>query len=524
MSAAPSFSEQISLLLRTGRATQAVQLTETMLKKSPRDARLWLVLAQVHGKGTRRYDQTLKAAKKATKLAPKSYLGWLEAAQALDRLERYVDAQVHIDKARKLAPNNPDVRFSSALILANLGDAPKAIAQLQHLLTLAPNHSQAKIQLADLLIRDGKPDEARIVMTEMRQTDPDNPRIYSMLGSAQTWAAGDPALAYLEDQLIPKAKAENSPHLPELIKTLAKAKNDLKEYSSAFTLWGKAKTVEGRTHDAVRYNRFVDTLIKSVSSTDYFGNPGSPDETPVLIVGMPRSGTTLLAQILSAHPEVASVGESPAMRTVARQHRIALHDAQSQLALLKSHTKDTRAAFADTYLSQIKRNHKDAKRIVDKRPHNFEYLGLIAAAMPKARIIHAVRDPLDTCVSCYMQKLQIEHGYTGDLAQLGEYYTHYRKLMDHWTKILPNPILTVNYEEVVADTEGQARHIIDFLGLEWDAACLSFQDNDTQVRTLSNWQVRQPIYSTSVQRWRRYDEHLGPLKAALASFYPDGLG
>ena len=142
---------------------------------------------------------------------------------------------------------------------------------------------------------------------------------------------------------------------------------------------------------------------------------------------------------------------------------------------------------------------------------------------PKARIIHALRDPMDNCVSCYMQRLRPYHSYTQDLTSLGQYYGEHRALMDHWKMVLPNPFMDVYYEDMVADTEGTARRIIDFLGLAWDPACLEFQTNEKRVTTSSFWQVRQPIYQSSVKRWQRYEAHLDPLKASLAPFYPNGF-
>ncbi|AKS45474.1 Tetratricopeptide repeat-containing protein [Octadecabacter temperatus] len=523
MSPASSITKEITALLKSGRATEAVRRIELMIQKAPREVGLWLLLAQVHGRGTRRYDLTLKAAQQAIKLAPKNHRGWLEAAQSLDRLERSREAKVHIEKARKLAPLDLEVRFSLAAILANLNEIEKARDILEKLLKRQPDFLQGQIQLGFLMVRAGDLEAAKNLAQTLWSQHPDNPSIYDLMGATGTWDADNPALKHLEESLIPEAREMNSPRLPTLMATLAKAKNDLKDYDGAITLWTNAKQVEGRAHNAERYGKFIDTLINGVSRATYLGNPGSSDETPVLIVGMPRSGSTLLSQILSAHPAIASVGESPALHQSVSSFGLREHDAQAQLRWLSSLKPEDRDAFASRYLARTKDENPKAKRVVDKRLHNFENLALFSAAFPRARILHSLRDPMDTCVSCYMQKLKIAHSYTGDLKQLGDYYGQYRRLMDHWEKVLPNPFMNVQYEEVVADTEERARQIIDFIGLKWDPACLAFQDNDTQVRTLSNWQVRQPIYTTSVERWRRYDEHLGPLKSALVPFYPNGL-
>ena len=523
MPPSPSLPEQVTRLLKTGRAPQAVKLLEGLIQKHPKDHRLLLLLAQVYARGQQRYALTLKATQKAIKIAPKDHRCWLEAAQALDRLERHDEARKHIERARKLAPTDGTVIYSTALILANCNEIDKALKILRLLVKRAPTNIQAQLKLASLLIRNGDLEEARSIAGALQKSQPDLPSVYSVLNSSGPWDTNNPALDYLENTLIPRFSQANNPKLAELLKILAKAKNDQKSYDASFALWAKAKQVEGRTHDGANYGRFVDQLKDGVSSATYLGNPGSPDETPILIVGMPRSGSTLLAQILSAHPKIGSVGESPALQQAVGELGVQTHDARSQLDALKTLDKDRRAAFGRIYISALKAHAPKVDRILDKRLSNFENLALLSATFPKAHIIHALRDPMDTCVSCYMQNLPSGHSYTSDLADLGAFYCKYRELMDHWEKVLPNPILSVQYENVVADTEGQARRVVDFLGLEWDPACIAFNENTTQVRTVSNWQVRQPIYSSSVQRWRHYDAHLHPLKTALAPFYPNGF-
>jgi hypothetical protein len=170
---------------------------------------------------------------------------------------------------------------------------------------------------------------------------------------------------------------------------------------------------------------------------------------------------------------------------------------------------------ADHYLAALRERGLKADRVVDKMPLNFLRVGLIATLLPNARIIHTRRDPMDTCVSCYFQHFARGFHFSYDLANLGRYYREYERLMAHWHTVLPGRILDVQYETLIADQEAGIRKIIEFCGLEWDARCLAFHETDRQVRTASFWQVRQPLYASSVGRWRHYEKHLGPLKAAL---------
>jgi hypothetical protein len=237
---------------------------------------------------------------------------------------------------------------------------------------------------------------------------------------------------------------------------------------------------------------------------------GSPSDVPVFIVGMQRSGTTLTEQIAASHPQVYGAGELEHIRRIAGMIKIGRPE-----STVRQLTSADSLALAGDYLRKVREIGGDALRIVDKMPHNFQYLGLIAILFPKARIIHCTRDPMDNCVSCFTQSFTGHHGYNTDLRQLGLYYREYRRLMDHWRRVLPIPMLEIDYEEMVADQETQSRRLIDFLGLDWDPACLNFHETDRSVQTASRWQVRQPIYKTSVKRWKDYEKHLGPLKKAL---------
>ena len=235
----------------------------------------------------------------------------------------------------------------------------------------------------------------------------------------------------------------------------------------------------------------------------------------MFIVGMPRSGTTLTEQILASHPQVAAGGELKALwRIMQRAEKIAQQDDASrrQLEALNPETINAEAA---EYLAALSRVSRTADRVTDKMPHNFQALGTIALMFPNARVIHCVRSPMDTCLSCYTHRFNEGHAYANDLATLGLYYREYARLMDYWRAVLPIRMLESRYEDLIADQEGASRRLIAFLDLEWDDACLDFHKTQGTVRTLSRLQVRQPLYGSSVAQWKRYEKHLGPLKEAL---------
>jgi hypothetical protein len=241
----------------------------------------------------------------------------------------------------------------------------------------------------------------------------------------------------------------------------------------------------------------------------------SATELPVFVVGMPRSGTSLVEQILASHPAVIGTGELNFWDAAFRE----LQDAEgagqgASDAVLAARIRGT----AGSYLGLLPPLGEAVQRVVDKMPANFLYLGLIHSLFPKARMIHMRRNPLDTCLSMYFQNFAGMGGYANDLDNLAHYYGQYVRITDHWRAVLPsNALLEIPYEALVADQEGWTRRMLDFVGLPWDPACLDFQNTERVVITASKWQVRQKIQSASAGRWRHYEPWLGPLKDALTA-------
>jgi hypothetical protein len=227
----------------------------------------------------------------------------------------------------------------------------------------------------------------------------------------------------------------------------------------------------------------------------------------VFVVGMVRSGTSLVEQILASHPQVFGCGELKNMSRIAGAfYNACVHgvDAQSVHDL------------AEEYLRRLGRDcGPEALRVIDKMPHNYLHLGAIAVLFPRARIIHCRRDPMDTCLSAYLQPFN-DVPYATSLEELGFYHGEYERLTEHWRKVLPLRMYEVVYEELVAEPERLSRQIVAFCGLEWDERCLDFHTNTRAVRTMSKLQVRQPMYARSVGRWKRFEVYLGPLRDALA--------
>ena len=290
------------------------------------------------------------------------------------------------------------------------------------------------------------------------------------------------------------------------------------DYDEAFGHFAGAKKLSATVFDMASEKQAFGTL-KRVFTTSFFEQRkkfGSKSTRPIFVVGMPRSGTTLTEQVISRHPQAAAAGELGDMSRIAGSLGFEKGDAKIFIQRLSKLRPADVDALAKRYLAVLDRVSDTAQMVIDKMPHNFLHLGLIALLFPNARIIHCRRDPLDNCVSCFTTQLKDQlHSYAIDLGTLGEYYREYVSLMAHWREVLPVPIYELDYEQLIESPERETRRLIDFVGLPWDPACLSPHESGQAVRTLSRMQVRQPIYRTSVGRWRHYEKHLAPLKAAL---------
>jgi tetratricopeptide (TPR) repeat protein len=292
---------------------------------------------------------------------------------------------------------------------------------------------------------------------------------------------------------------------------LGKAFDDLRDYEAAMRHYDLANGIRGgfSTFERIALERFVDTVCAHCDAAFFVDRAGlgSDDETPVLVIGMPRSGTTLVEQLLSSHPDVAGAGELTFwMDNWASLARISVEQVG----------RDAAQRVAGDYLAQLRGYSTTAARVTDKMPFNFLYLGLARLVFPKARIIHCRRHPIDTCLSMYFANFEIARAFTSSREHLVFYYQHYLRLMDHWRRVLPpDRFIEVDYETLTTDFEPQARRLVAFCGLYWDDACLHPERNEHAIKTASMWQARQPVYRTSVERWRHYEPWLGALRELM---------
>lgn len=422
-----------------------------------------------------------------------------------------------LQKAMAAEPDNPACHLVLGRCLAALHQERAAIRAVEQGLLLDPANTRAHRYLAELLARTGDTAAASKRLHEVLALDPKNAAAYYRLSELQPAARDDPRIPRIEQLL---AAATHGPRdRSRLAFALAKLLDQSGQYGKAFKWFveGNRLRHEQGGFDLKREADYVARARRFFSAELFTSRPdsGCQSDLPVFVVGMPRSGSTLVEQILSSHPEVTGIGESMLLPQVVAglpgwmPAGSVMPDAVAEIA------PEAWSELGQKYLQSITALAPGAGRIVDKQLFNYTLVGLIRLMLPGAKIIHCTRDPMATCWSCYATAFGNDRGFTWSLTDLGNNYRLYAQLMAHWHQVIPGGLLEVNYEQLVVDFENQVRRLLDFLDLPWSENCREFYKTDRSVKTSSKAQVRQPLYSSSLQHWKNYLEYLGPLEQAL---------
>lgn len=506
------------VLLTAGRAEESLPYWEKRLRATPGDAMAWHNYGQALVKASR-LDAATSAFEQALRLAPDQaktyevYARALAAADADDRaeavwrrgLERFpktelmylgvAGAQFDQSLIRQSAdtfragvaalPESPDLAMGLGQMLDDLGDKAGAEAALRRALELRRGWSLAIESLLTLLRKDARDEDldvARRIMDDPLQAPVDIAHAGFGLGKALD-ARGD--------------------------------------YDGAFAAWNRANAARRQQigpYDRQQLVRRVDRVTAQLTRPFLQARRGWGNDSarPVFVLGMPRSGTTLVEQILASHPDAQGCGELTYMASIGKSMQARAGTIQPWPEAAAALTPAVVRASADEYLTKVlKRFPTSAAKLVDKQPNNAFHIGLIALLFPNARIIWCRRDPRDICTSIYSENFALSQKHATDLADLGFFYTQHIRMMRHWAEVAREQIYECRYENLIADFEPQCRRLVEAAGLPWDDRCLRFHEADRAVLTPSRWQVRSPIYQGSAGRWKRYQKHLGPLLQAL---------
>ena len=438
-------------------------------------------------------------------------------ARCLLRLDRPREALESANQVVASDPDDADAHNTLGECLFTLEQFEPALGHYRRAVELKPDLAQAHFNIGVCQQTIGRFDAAVAAHRRALTLRPDLAKAYYNLSLIKRDATDDGEMAALESLLSKEDLAEEARIHAEF--ALARMHEDRGDADAAFGHYREANALKARhlPFDPDRFVGYVDRLVATFDS-DFFAarrDWGVTAKLPVFIVGMPRSGTTLVEQILASHPAVHGAGELDDFRDMVKRMPARLGDGQPFPECVAALDRDTTEALARDYLTSLGARSPQAMRITDKMTGNYLRLGLIALLLPGATIIHCVRDPLDTCVSCYCQNFAHGLRFTYGLDHLGLVYRQHERLMDHWRRVLPLRILELPYEDLIADQDAVSRQVVASCELPWHDACLSFHKQTRQVRTASFWQVRQPLYATSVGRWRRFARHLGPLCEAL---------
>lgn len=440
----------------------------------------------------------------------------VQRAIKLHRAGKLNDAAEIYANVLKQDPKNSGAMHLLGVIAGQFGDFKEAEQLIQAAIKLNPKDAAMYHNLAGNKQVQGQLGMAKALFLQSIKLDPNYAEAYFNYSSVMKFEKNTPEFVEPIERLLNNENLADLDHC-YLEFALGKYYDDLKEYEQAFQHYDSGNALRKHVFDRSEYIATLNAQLKYIDNDCYVRQKqyGRASELPVFIVGMPRSGTSLLEQVLSSHTQIFGAGELadiPGIVDAVPGHSAQAHPYPRCVTDIKPKAL---SGFGDLYIKKLESLGGDAIRVVDKNPGNHMHLGLILTMFPQARIIHCSRDALDTCISCYFQNFRAGQEFAFSFEGLATYYQGYRKYMEHWKKIAPERIFDLQYEDMVTDTETKAREVISFLGLEWEPACLEFHKSKRPVRTASSIQVREPIYSRRIGRWERYGDSFKPLRKLL---------
>jgi len=427
----------------------------------------------------------------------------------LRRRGYFSEATVFLRRAVQVKPNYWGAHCDLGYALTLTGDSRGAKARFKKVLKAKPRHAGALLGMEHIVANEGRWEEAGKLLDRVMEIESGSAMAMAARVGLRKQTLSDAPWLQAAEELTASGI---DPYEEGVLRfAMGKYLDDIGQFAGAFESYKSANEIlkaSAEPYDRKKRTRLVQDL-KEVYTRETLAQPpknASTSTVPVFVVGMPRSGTTLMEQIICSHPSAKAAGELPFWFDATKDHEAEIRKGLTDESLVKT--------LAESYLHTLRAHSEDALRIVDKAPLNSDYLGIIHRVFPNARIIYMQRDPVDTCLSCYFHGFPLTANFTFDLSDLAHYYREHRRLIDHWRTVLPaGAILDVPYAELVADQAGWTRRVLDFIGLEWNEKCMSFEQTERVVATASFWQVRQKIYNTSIARWRNYEKFIGPLRS-----------
>ncbi len=516
LSLKPNYAEPHSnlsnLLSSQGEYDKAAEHARRAIELNPRFADAYINLAGVET-ARNRHGEALRWLDALLSFAPQHAVGLASRALTLKKLDQLEAALDAADRAIAAAPENAEAHNAHGQILQALGRTEAALAAYDKAAKLPGTAvEQALINRAILFMEQGESEQARAAFDHASSLFPNSAMAWFNSADLHKFTKDDPAIATMTAMLNNQSNTSQNDKML-LHFALGKAYLDIGDSKQAFAHLNagnqmKRQSIEYDPANTTAWMQEIAEVFSPAFLKEREGQ-GATSTMPIFVLGMPRSGTTLTEQVLASHPSIHGAGELGNIQSIINQIGNYPRDAANlSPATLKE--------LGERYIADITKLANGKPYVVDKMPINFAYAGLIRLILPNAHIIHSRRDPVDTCLSCYSKLFTAEQSFTYDLTELGTFHRDYQKLTAYWGEVLPKDFfLDVDYEAMVEDLEGQARRMLDFIGLPWDPACLNFYETKRTVRTASVNQVRRPVYKSSSGRWRKHAEQLGPLLKAL---------
>lgn len=539
-----------SALFSDGRYEEALLSIENAIGENTQNAKAYILKGRILC-AIGQTDAGLEAYDKAIAIQPSLVDTYIEAGDIYFKKRDLIKAEIFYKNAMKHGFKSPSILlkigdiqiiksepyfaleyyneainqdYDNPLCYAGLGQAYEAIGNIdkaveyyEQSLALDSNLESALSGKARQLMARGRYEDAYNLISGHIENGTNHQDLVSVYAEIAIHQGNNKAALHALTSFLEHHSDEAAP--PKKVHyQLGSLHDNVGEYDKAFVHFRMANEYSDEVVDIEKQLDFIENMIMAFpkDALHYLPSSGNKSKLPIFIVGMPRSGTTLVEQILDSHPLLHGAGElHDIIRIFTRLTNNDDPDASLFPAKMMNMDRNDLLAQADAYIAKLRKMSQNAIHISDKMPHNFLFIGLIELLFPNARIIHCHRNSIDTCLSIYFHDMNATHAYATDLENLGNYYTKYLKIMGHWNKTSNLPILDVNYETMISDQARISREIIEFCGLEWDSKCLDYHNNKRAVITHSQNQVRQAIYTTSVDRWRNYKKHITPLINAL---------
>jgi len=503
-------------LERAGQRQAAEDIYRDVLKGDPDNVDALRLLAGL-ATAQRQHRDAEILLRRALELAPDFGRAMANLVVNLVEQEKLDDALEYANRLTRIAADNADSFLLLGNALSAAGRYDDAIDAYRKSLGLQPDHPGSLSGLAHNLKTVGRQDEAIATYRKCIAANPYFTEPYWSLANLKTFR-------FTSDEVTAMEELGRHPNIPDdavvhLCAALGFHYENVEDYDKAFACFERCNATRRKLeyYDPVE-TEFLHDRVVAVFDADFVQQAPAAQVSaakPIFIVGLPRSGSTLLEQILASHSQVEGTHELSGLARVVREIPDRLRTREHFPDALSGVDAAGFAALGQAYLERTRQYRRGSPYFTDKNPNNFVHVGLVHLALPDAVIINARRHPLDSCLGCYKQLFAMGQAFSYDLEDIGEYYLQYNRLMQHWSKVLPGKVLDVHYEDVVTDVEGQVRRILEHCGLPFEEQCVRFHETERAVKTASSEQVRQPIYRSSVNLWRRYEKHLAPLISIL---------